>query len=108
MYNSFYLYFRTKPTIDWGIYQLDSAMDRILLTKSLFMSFTHFGDHTLHHLFPTLDQGVLNYLYPIVEKTCIQFGVEIQKKSDVEIIKDQFKQIAKIESKNIPYGKKVQ
>lgn len=88
---------RSKDGMDWGIYQVDAVMDRKDITGSHFLVLTNFGDHALHHLFPTIDHGQLEYLYPVFKKTCKQFGIEWQFKSQIELIKGQFQQLAKVE-----------
>ncbi|XP_053603856.1 cytochrome b5-related protein-like [Plodia interpunctella] len=53
-----------EPTRDWGIHEVDAVVDRTDINGNLFKVMTFFGDHTLHHLFPTLDHEILPYLYP--------------------------------------------
>lgn len=88
-----FLFCRGK-TIDWGISQLDACMDRTEITGSHFMVLTHFGDHVLHHLFPTVDHGKLNYLYPIFEKICKKFNVELGIDSQFNMFKETLKALA--------------
>lgn len=46
---------------------------RVEVTGSLFLVSIAFGDHTLHHLFPTVDHSKLPLLYPAFLETCKQF-----------------------------------
>ena len=91
---------------DWGIYQVDVTADRHQLKGSPFLVLTNFGDHLLHHLFPTLDHGQLEYLYPVLLETTKQFGLEITEKSQWEMIVGQFKQIIKSTPNPLPPGHK--
>lgn len=81
--------------MDWGIYQMDAVMDRKDITGSPFLVLTNFGDHALHHLFPTIDHGKLKYLYPTFLGTCKQFGTEWRLSSQIELVKGQYRQLAR-------------
>lgn len=93
---------RPKTELDWGVFQLDAVMDRKDITGSHFLVLTNFGDHALHHLFPTLDHGILTYLYPVFLKTCKEFGVEWRLQSQLDLIKGQYRQLAKTEPNQTP------
>ena len=61
--------------LDFGIYQLAATFDR--------KNFKHrgtylFSDHTLHHMFPTLDNAVLPHLHKELYETCKDFEQEIR------------------------------
>ncbi|KAJ8937273.1 hypothetical protein NQ318_005671 [Aromia moschata] len=86
---------RSKEEMDWGIYQLDAVMDRKDITGSHFLVLTNFGDHALHHLFPTIDHGLLEHMYPVFLETCKEFGIEWKLSSQFELIKGQYRQLAK-------------
>lgn len=88
--------FSPKTELDWGIYQLDAVMDRKDINGSHFLVLTNFGDHALHHLFPTIDHGYLQHLYPVFLETCKEFGVEWKQASQMELVKGQYRQLAKI------------
>lgn len=91
--------------MDWGIFQLDAVMDRKDIVGSHFMVLTHFGDHALHHLFPTIDHGILKFLYPVFIETCTKFGVEWRSTSATELVKGQFRQLLNTEpNKVVPGG----
>lgn len=74
-------------------------MDRVDINGSLFKTLTNFGDHGLHHLFPTFDHAVLPLLYPIVIKTCEEFQTEIRMTTQWDLILGQFKQISRTKPK---------
>lgn len=64
--------------IDWGIHQLDTVVERVEYAGHHFKSLTRFGDHALHHLFPTLDHAELKYLYPTLIEHCKKFEVQLR------------------------------
>ncbi|KAK9739690.1 Fatty acid desaturase [Popillia japonica] len=88
---------RSSPKIDWGLHQMDSVMDRSEITGSHFLVLITFGDHALHHLFPTIDHGRLNYLYPIFQNVCTEFGIEIKMSTQIDLTVGQFQQLSKME-----------
>lgn len=60
--------------LDWGLAQLDATGDNNLITgPSFFFEIVLFGNHVLHHMFPTLDHGLLEFLRPVMQKTCRDF-----------------------------------
>ncbi|KAG5882183.1 hypothetical protein JTB14_016451 [Gonioctena quinquepunctata] len=77
---------RAKSNYDWGLSQLDAVMDRKEITGSQFLVLTNFGDHALHHLFPTLDHGVLEHLYPVLEEVVKKFDVDFRMVSQWDTI----------------------
>ncbi len=58
------------PSRDWGLQQMDAVRDVRGKSRSLFLAATTFGDHLLHHLFPTVDHSKLQLLYPAL-KACL-------------------------------------
>ncbi|KAK9700947.1 Fatty acid desaturase [Popillia japonica] len=80
---------------DWGINQIDAVADRNEITGSHYLVLTNFGDHALHHMFPTLDQGLLQHIYPTFEKTLKQFNIDLRMTSQLELVKGQFLQMAR-------------
>lgn len=83
--------------MDWGIYNLDTVIDRDELRGNHLLVISNFGDHALHHLFPTLDHGILPELYDILEETLIEFQAVLHHKKWWHCIVGQFKQLARIE-----------
>lgn len=62
--------------LDWGLAQLDATGDSKLVTgPSFFIEVILFGNHVLHHMFPTLDHGLLEILKPVLRKTCRDFNL---------------------------------
>uniref|UniRef100_A0A1L8DY89 Cytochrome b5-related protein n=1 Tax=Nyssomyia neivai TaxID=330878 RepID=A0A1L8DY89_9DIPT len=86
-----------RQNSDWAIYQMDTAMDREDINKSHFFTLTFFGQHILHHIFPTLDHGVLAQLQPEFIQTLKDFDYEFRECSWFEHIIEQHKQLARIE-----------
>lgn len=95
-----------RDGLDWGIYQLDTVMERADIKGSIFFTLTHFGDHALHHLFPTLDHAILPQLEAILEKTCKEFDAESTSCSWIHHIIGQHKQLARIETTDKHRGTK--
>ncbi|GAB0086964.1 Cytochrome b5-related protein [Sergentomyia squamirostris] len=86
-----------RENSDWGIYQMDTSMDRSDINKSHFFTLTFFGQHILHHIFPTLDHGVLAQLQPEFLETLREFEYEFRACSWFEHIVEQHKQLARIQ-----------
>lgn len=81
-------------------------MDRNEITGSPFLVLVSFGDHALHHMFPTIDHGKLNYLYPALKDTCKEFGVEFRMRSQLEMITGQYWQLMRAIPNPLPPGQK--
>lgn len=82
-------------SLDYGIYQLGATIDRIEANLNLPMTLTTFGNHTLHHLFPSLDHALLPQLREILLQTCEEFEWEIKKYSMLHAAIEQFKQLGR-------------
>ncbi|XP_017782408.1 PREDICTED: uncharacterized protein LOC108566841 [Nicrophorus vespilloides] len=81
---------------DWGISQLDTVMDRRDIS-GLFLVLTNFGDHCLHHMFPTFDHATLDQLYPVLRKTCKDFNIDLRVTTQLHLVKGQFEQLLRTE-----------
>ncbi|XP_017782535.1 PREDICTED: cytochrome b5-related protein-like isoform X2 [Nicrophorus vespilloides] len=90
---------KEKGELDWGIHILDTVMDKTDITGNDFLVLTTFGDHCMHHLFPTLDHGILKHLYPVLYETCKQFDLEYRITTQLDLMIGQFKQLAKVQGK---------
>lgn len=82
------------------MFQMDAVMDRNDITGSPFRVLTNFGDHALHHLFPTVDHGHLNDLYTVFLKTCDDFGINWRLVTQFELVKGQYRQLARNKPNN--------
>ncbi|XP_070503223.1 cytochrome b5-related protein-like [Chironomus tepperi] len=88
-------------SMDFGIYQMLTTFDRKEAALNLPIAVLYFGDHVLHHLFPTLDQAVLPQLKDILEKTCKEFDVKYFKYGAVKSFFGLLKQISKTKGSKI-------
>ncbi|XP_017014055.2 cytochrome b5-related protein [Drosophila takahashii] len=95
-----------RKDIDWGLYQVDTIIDRGDIKWSDLLVLTHFGEHALHHLFPTLDHGVLKQLYPELRKTMKEFDVELREINHWGHIKGQNQQLLRTKKNSLPPGSK--
>lgn len=84
-----------NPNLDWGIFQLDTVMDRRDVKGSEFLVLTHFGEHALHHLFPTLDHAILPQLHDVFFETIKEFEIEMRDCSWFDHIIGQHQQLAR-------------
>ncbi|XP_022228126.2 LOW QUALITY PROTEIN: cytochrome b5-related protein [Drosophila obscura] len=91
---------------DWGLYQMDTVIDRRDVKWLDLLVLTHFGDHALHHLFPTLDHGVLKHLYPELNQTIQEFDAELREMNHWGHIKGQTQQLLRMEANPVPPGSK--
>lgn len=93
-----------REDLDFGKFQLDSVVERDSLKKSLILVLTHFGDHGMHHLFPTLDHAILPQLNDIFVKTCKEFDLVPERNDWGELIKEQHLQLARTKPKEFACG----
>lgn len=96
--------FRENP--DWGLCQLDAVRDRIEVKGNLFLVCTTFGDHSLHHLLPTVDHSKLDALYPAFFETCHEFNIPFEFLSQWELTRGTYQQLARNEPNPNPPGYK--
>ncbi|KAG7208906.1 hypothetical protein KM043_015087 [Ampulex compressa] len=89
-----------RKDMDWGLLEIDAVRDRKIIDDCAFLALTNFGSHTLHHMLPTVDHSYLPLCIPAFLQTCKEFGIENEKWSQWELIKGQFKQIARTEAKH--------
>ena len=81
---------------DWGIHQLDTVRD-VEKSPSLFWVATSFGNHLLHHLFPTVDHSKLDLLWPALKETCLEFDLDYQYMSHMNMLAGLPSQLAREE-----------
>ena len=82
-------------SLDFGVYQLSAVIEKSEGKKSLFVNLSSYGDHGLHHFFPTLDHSVLPQLNDILLETCLEFEVELRELPFWKIIVGQFQQLTR-------------
>ncbi|KAI9005561.1 hypothetical protein DFJ74DRAFT_773841 [Hyaloraphidium curvatum] len=71
------------PPLDFGLYQLEATADRVEVYSSTSVLslpgvLVTLGDHTMHHLFPTIDHAYHRFLYADLARTCKEFGVRFE------------------------------
>ena len=82
-------------SLDYGLYQMATTIERVDANTNLFMSLAYFGDHILHHFFPTLDHSLLPQLRETLIETCKEFNEEIRECSMFSAVIGQFKQLGR-------------
>lgn len=92
--------------MDWGSLALDTVMEREIIQGKLIFTLTHFGDHCMHHLFPTIDHALLPDLEEIVIRTCKEFEVEFRQSRWWDLVVGQFEQLVRTEVNNIPVSQR--
>ncbi|CAB3236904.1 unnamed protein product [Arctia plantaginis] len=91
--------------LDWGVHQLDVVVERSDYAGDHFKAITRFGNHALHHLFPTLDHGELNYLYPVLLEHCEKFESQLKTNTFYEAIINMSKQLVRKRPLNFSQNK---
>lgn len=87
---------------DWGLGQLDAVRDRSDHGASRCLVLLLFGDHALHHLFPTVDHCRLAALYPVLRETLAEFGVDYRFSTTWELAVGAFRQLARTAANTRP------
>ncbi|CAO1340139.1 unnamed protein product [Diamesa hyperborea] len=82
-------------SLDYGMFQVGATMDRIEANMNSFLALALFGEHTLHHMFPTLDHLVLPQLRDILVETCKEFNIGIREMKWQDLIIPQFQQLGR-------------
>ncbi|CAK1546130.1 unnamed protein product [Leptosia nina] len=83
----------STETPDWGEHQLEALLDRKDVNSNSFGVATLFGDHALHHMFPTLDHAVLKYLHPIFIEHCKLFEANYRVSTQFKMVVGQFEEV---------------
>ncbi|XP_050723879.1 cytochrome b5-related protein-like isoform X1 [Eriocheir sinensis] len=91
---------RMRDDPDWGLCQLDAVRDRYEVAGNLFLVLISFGDHTLHHLLPTVDHSKLNSLYPAFLETCKEFDIPFTFMKWSTLAVGKYMQMARITTNN--------
>ncbi|XP_026321816.1 cytochrome b5-related protein-like isoform X2 [Hyposmocoma kahamanoa] len=99
------LMIKGEEYMDFGIHQLDTIVERIEYAGNHFKSITRFGDHALHHLFPTLDHAELKYLYPTLIEHCEKFETHLRTNTFYEALISHSKQIIRKRPNNFKDNK---
>lgn len=88
--------------MDWGLFQLDTCMDRSDIKGNLLLTLTHYGDHSLHHIFPTIDHALLPDLQGVLLQTCKDFEAECRETRWWPLIVGGFEQLVRTEPNPVP------
>lgn len=97
-----FLFCSDRADRDFGLGQIDAVRDHIELAHNLFIVLVTFGEHSLHHLFPTVDHTNLHHLYPVFHETCKEFGVKYKPLRFSQLLKGQYQRLASIEPNPVP------
>lgn len=85
---------------------MNSRKERSEPIKNVFVGLVTFGDHTLHHLFSSLDHSLMPLLQDVFEDTCKKHDMDMSPKPVLSIIRGQFQQLVRITPKkyltNVP------
>lgn len=87
--------------MDFGVFQINAVIDRSDTKSSHFITLITFGHHTLHHLFPTLDHGLLPQLHEVFIETCKDFEIELREYPWWPLIVGQFQQLLRDKPKSL-------
>ena len=82
-----------RSDTDWGLSQLDTV--REVEKSNLLLLSTTFGNHLLHHLFPTIDHSKLAALYPALRETLEEEGEIYEFKGAADMVLGMHKQIVR-------------
>lgn len=83
---------REQP--DWGLIQLDATRDRAEVKGNLFLVAITLGDHSLHHLLPSVDHSKLPYIYPVLFEMCEEYNIPYRFYSQWEMFKGKYRALA--------------
>lgn len=89
--------------LDFGVYQLSATVDRIEAKSNLFTTLALFGDHVLHHMFPSLDHSLLPQLRSTFIETCVDFKEELSEITLLDALIAQFQQLSRTEVIKLGY-----
>ncbi|XP_031331640.1 cytochrome b5-related protein-like isoform X2 [Photinus pyralis] len=90
---------------DWGVSQVDTAGEKIGMVNTHFLGLIFLGDHVLHHLFPVMDHGVIQYLYPVFRETMREFKLDLQVFGKGEFVGGYFRRLSTEDTSSRPVGR---
>ena len=90
--NFFYNFREDK---DFGILQLAAVRNRRDVDGNFFLTMIMFGEHALHHLFPTIDHSQLYKLDQVLEETCREFKLDFKPFVAKKLFLGMFQQLAR-------------
>lgn len=86
-------------SLDFGIFQMDTIAENSDVKGSHLLVLTHFGEHVLHHLFPSLDHGILPQLNQVFLETCQEFQTELRVYPWYKIFIGQYQQLTRTQTR---------
>ncbi|XP_023948987.2 cytochrome b5-related protein [Bicyclus anynana] len=89
-------------TPDWGEHQVEALLDRKDVNGNTFAVMTLFGDHALHHMFPTVDHSVLKYLHPVFIELCEKFQANYRVSTQFQMVLGQIQETMRTDFKTLP------
>ncbi|XP_047528788.1 cytochrome b5-related protein-like [Vanessa atalanta] len=90
-----------SETPDWGEHQVEALLDRKDINGNTFAVMTLFGDHALHHMFPTLDHSILKYLHPIFIEFSEKYQTNYRASTQFQLVIGQIKETMRTEFKTV-------
>jgi fatty acid desaturase len=84
-------------SLDFGVYQMAATIDRTGANANLFMALTHYGEHIVHHMMPSVDHSVLHLFWDILEETCKEFAADLRLIPIKKAALMQFQQLGRTE-----------
>lgn len=79
--------------LPYSLRQLDTVLEKNDAVHSTLLAIsTTFGEHPLHHLFPTVCQSKLSMLKPIFEQTLEEFQTKNRKVTQLELFRGTYQQ----------------
>lgn len=97
-----------RTELDFGLMQLAATASCTGLRGpgegigSLLMVLTHFGDHRLHHFFPTVDHAVLPLLEPTLSEHLAAYRLPSRTMTAWEAVRGKYQQMARIKPNQRP------
>jgi len=81
---------------DFGLCQLDATKDRAEdFTKNIFFVVTTFGDHPIHHLFPTICHSKLHHLKKVFQETLAEFSERTEALTQLQFLVGTYQQFVR-------------
>nr|XP_026496809.1 cytochrome b5-related protein-like isoform X2 [Vanessa tameamea] len=90
-----------SETPDWGEHQVEALLDRKDINGNTFAVMTLFGDHALHHMFPTIDHSILKYLHPIFIEFSEKYQTNYRASTQFQLVIGQIKETMRTEFKTV-------
>jgi len=85
-------------TLDFGAFQLGATSDRFESNMNHWTVLSSYGEHIVHHLFPSLDHALLPQLKETLIETCKEFKLELREIHLLNAIIGQYKQSCRSET----------